>query len=145
MEPFTLLRRWSHAYGSMMRDNTELHDLYISTIECLAEHDRRTTTVPASVSARLFDPDSSHDTVRSIAADQTLRAMIVDTAAMLGEFDDGDLTAAIESRYGVAPDRNIVARARGLLEPDTIVRIGPRPRPDRRTATIHFTHWSRNR
>ena len=143
MDPFTLLRRWSHAYGTDLRNSTDLHDLYISTIESLAEHDRRTTIVPPPVSARLFDPDSSHDTVRSIAADQTLRAMIVDTAAILDTFDDGDLRDGIEARYGIAPDRNIVARARGLLEPDIIVRVGPRPRPDRRTATIHFQHWSR--
>ena len=93
--------------------------------------------------ARATDPDASHDTVASIAADVTLKAQILDVAeTRLDVFDDRDLTEAIAARYGTAPDRNVVARSRGLLERDgSIRRCGSYARPDRRVATTHFRHW----
>lgn len=99
-----------------------------------------------AVSARGTDPDQSHDTVRSIAADTTLHAMILDVARyVLDVFDDQDLTEAIRARYGIPElQRNVVARARGLAEPSgAIVRLDRRRRPDRKVPTQHFTHWSK--
>ena len=138
IDPYDLLQRWNDTATSGDYDER----LVAETIRALAEHRQRHNRYTAQAAARLFDPDPSHRTVRSIAADTTLRTMIADTAATLGVFDDRDLTTAIAQRYGVKPERNVVARARGLLEPTgLIVRLDVRERPDRRQATTHFTHW----
>jgi len=92
--------------------------------------------------ARMGDPRSSEATVRSIAADRSLADLIVSAARCEcpPEFDDGDLLEAIERMTGRRHQRNVIARARGLLEPGgNIVRVGPRERDDRKVATVHFT------
>ena len=97
-------------------------------------------TLPFEAHARMGDPRSSEDTVRSIAADRTLAELILFHGRRLGRFDDTDLLEAIEDDTGRRHQRNVIARARGLLEPSgDIVRIGPISRPDRRVDTIHFT------
>jgi len=96
--------------------------------------------------ARLFDPESSHETTRDLAANVTLRAQILDAAQrMPGAFDDRDLVDKIKAIYGTSPDRNIVAKARLLCEPSgAIVRCDQLiSRPDRRRPTTHFKHWSK--
>ena len=101
--------------------------------------------LPFEIHARMGDPRSSEDTVRSIAKDRTLAGLILDAADYLMPygfncFDDTDLLERIEEVTGRRHQRNVIARARGLLEPSgQIVRIGPISRPDRRVDTIHFT------
>lgn len=142
LDPYKLLRRW------LMEPDTEFVDrqLVADTRQAVEQADTITdlTSRPLPGQARLFDPESSHQTVRNITTDVTLQAMILDVAGMMDVFDDGDLTDQIRRRYGVTPDRNIVARARGRLERSAaVVRVGARQRPDRTVSTIHFQHWSR--
>jgi hypothetical protein len=84
-------------------------------------------------------PRSSEATVRSIATDRNLADLIIEAGASFVEFDDTDLLEAIEEKTGRRHQRNVIARARGLLEPSgRIIRVGPIHRDDRRVPTIHF-------
>jgi hypothetical protein len=90
------------------------------------------------VSARATDPTSSHVTVRSLAKDGSSYRMILMAACEI-HVDDGsplpimrrvtdDLVVAyLERVTGRRFQRNVIARSRGLLEPDYIQRIGVLP------------------
>jgi hypothetical protein len=81
--------------------------------------------------ARALDPESSHLTVRSIVKDKTLAADILRAVVNVHRTthgksmtDDDVLDALIAAYPGVRFQRNVIARARGLLEPLYIER-GP--------------------
>lgn len=83
--------------------------------------------------ARRSDPLSSDVTVKSIARDGTLKALILDAAATFGLdnrraprcWNDTMIHARIEELTGRRFQRNVIARSRGLMErDDLIVRIG---------------------
>lgn len=97
--------------------------------------------IPRPDHARWSDPSSSEATVRSIAADETIADRILSVVAVAGDrsVDDQDIVDAIRERFGVTHQRNVIARARGILERDGMVwRIGQISRPDRTVATLHF-------
>lgn len=100
-------------------------------------------TIPATRSdphARRSDPASSHVAVVAIAADAKLADQIEYAAHRLHPtpFDDTDLLELIEEQTGRRQQRNVIARARGLMEQEgRVVRLGLRQRADRRT--LHFT------
>ena len=101
-------------------------------------------------SARWSDVEQSHDTVRSIAGDRPLADRIIDYArSRTGPtvivnnpitptvtdrmFDDQDLTEYLGGQ------RNVIARARGLLEQSgQLVRVGSYQRAGRIRKTLHF-------
>jgi hypothetical protein len=76
--------------------------------------------------ARRSDPLSSHDTVKSIAKDGTMRGDLLDAARTFpGRFNDTELWERVEMRTGRRWQRNVVARTRDLMEHDGIfVRVG---------------------
>ena len=89
--------------------------------------------------ARRSDPTSSHVVVDTIAKWTSLNNAILACAERCGEvpFDDTDMTVMVAERYGRPVQRNVVARARGLLEQEGLIeRLGLRQREDRRT--LHF-------
>lgn len=89
--------------------------------------------------ARLSDPLGSHEAVAQIVRWSSLRDAIMDTARLFDPipFDDGDLTEHINHVRSTPVQRNVVARARGLLEREgKLVRIGNRRRAGK--ATMHF-------
>ena len=145
------LDRWTqHALGTLQRTETAATGtggtvgqatLFVTSHGDTAAHAQPAQMrIPDRPHARRSDPTSSHLTVASIAADRTLAGLIMQVGARLGRFDDTDLTAGIETVTGRRHQRNVIARARGLLEPSgQIVRLGPVHRDDRRVPTIHFT------
>ena len=91
--------------------------------------------------ARRSDPTSSHVAVGTIAKWVSLNDAILTAARNCGEipFDDTDLTVMVCALRGSPVQRNVVARARGLLERDGhLVRLGLKQRDDRRT--LHFQY-----
>lgn len=104
--------------------------------------------------ARMGDPRSSEDTVRSIDADTRLHDLIMWAAGQHGDctiqgdrtgqderslFDDTDLLNRIEDWTGRRFQRNVIARARGRLERGgRIERFGPVERDDRDRDNIHY-------
>lgn len=93
--------------------------------------------------ARRSDPLSSDITVKSIARDGGLRALILRAGRDLEAsghqcWNDTELTERIEEITNVRQQRNVVARARGLMEKeDLILRLGAylfRGRP----GVVHF-------
>lgn len=69
-------------------------------------------------SARSTDPDPSHETIESVAADRKMADRIVELAKRWypSPFDDTDLTEAMNAETPGRPrQRNSVARARGLI------------------------------
>lgn len=83
-----------------------------------------------SPTARFTDPRSSHHTVRSIAKDMPLREMILTYAKSRPDHPwcDTELWRALEESTGRRLQRNVIARARGLLELDGLLtRVGEWP------------------
>lgn len=99
-------------------------------------------TIPATREdphARRSDPRSSHVAVAAIAADSKLSDHIEHAARRLHPalFDDTDLLELVEEQTGRRQQRNVIARARGLMEYEgAFVRVGERNRGDR--STVHF-------
>lgn len=107
----------------------------------------------SDVHARVSDPIGSHEKLAEIAADATLARAIEEQARFwdhypgsspsgTGWFTDGELTEALELLFNRRLQRNVVARARGLLEPQTItephhvcIRRGPSAKIGKRTLT----------
>ena len=142
-DPYLLLRRW---FDLGLGDDL----LRQATLDALIEHAAQTEAIAAHPSsdtpARLFDPDSSHIVSRSIAADTTLRAQIVDVAAQFDHCDVQDITDAIHRRYGTNPQRGWISRAVGLIAKETeppILFVARIERDDRKVPTNHYRHWSR--
>jgi hypothetical protein len=89
--------------------------------------------------ARRSDPTSSHVVVDTIAEWSSLNDALLRAFDEFGDipFDDTDLTNMITHTYGRPVQRNVVARARGLLEREGhLTRLGQRQRDGR--CTVHF-------
>ena len=148
-----LLERWMAAYDRHTEtgDPWNWDDILAAdtrrTLDHYAQLEAQLAAHPSSdAPARLFDPDQSHTVSRSIAADVTLRAQILDVAAQFERCDVQDITDAIHRRYGTNPQRGWISRAVGLMakeaEPPVrfVARVG---RDDRKVPTNHYQHWSR--
>lgn len=79
--------------------------------------------------ARMSDPRSSHRAVAAIAKNGTLKQLIWEYAtarywedwgrtSIPGTFNDTQLWEHLEIRTGQRQQRNVIARARGLMEKD---------------------------
>jgi len=91
--------------------------------------------------ARRSDPTSSHEAVAAIARNLTLSDEILRAAKRLAPapFDDWDLVELVEEQTGRKQQRNVIARARGLMEYESIfVRLGVRQRQADERRTLHF-------
>lgn len=91
--------------------------------------------------ARRSDPTSSHEAVTRIAANGSLAAHILRAAQRVhpAPFDDWDLVELVEEQTGRKQQRNVIARARGLMEREgTFVRLGVKQRPGDDRKTLHF-------
>jgi hypothetical protein len=101
------------------------------------------------VSARATDPTSSHVTVRSLAKDGSSYRMILTAVCQLSMgsilfglapsplVTDDRVVIALETVMGRRFQRNVIARSRGLLEPDYIKRIGVMP-DDTGRSILHY-------
>lgn len=81
-------------------------------------------------SGRRTDPISSHVTVKSLGKDTSLKMMVL-RALIDASWDDeltsvtdDDIVYMLEQRHGRRFQRNVVARTRGLLEPEWVCRVG---------------------
>lgn len=83
--------------------------------------------------ARRSDPITSHLAVQNIARDAPLREQILRAANLLEDagyrgWDDTMITELVESITNRRQQRNVIARARGLLERDGLIeRLGHDP------------------
>lgn len=104
--------------------------------------------VVPEVSARATDPTSSHVTVRSLAKDGSSYRMILTAVCQLhlgSTFGmtptklvtDDRVVQALETVMDRRFQRNVVARSRGLLEPDYIQRVGVMPDSNGRSI-LHY-------
>lgn len=82
-------------------------------------------------SGRRTDPISSHVTVKSLGKDTSLKMMVL-RALIEASWDgdnltsvtDDDIVYMLEQRHGRRFQRNVVARTRGLMEPEWVCRVG---------------------
>jgi hypothetical protein len=82
-------------------------------------------------SGRRTDPISSHVTVKSLGKDTSLKMMVL-RALIEASWDGDELTSVtdddivymLEQRHGRRFQRNVVARTRGLMEPEWVCRVG---------------------
>jgi hypothetical protein len=91
--------------------------------------------------ARRSDPTSSHEAVAAIASNSGLANHILHAARRLDPvpFDDNDLVELVEEQSGRKQQRNVIARARGLMEREgTFIRLGVRKRRGDDRKTLHF-------
>lgn len=91
--------------------------------------------------ARRSDPTSSHEAVVAIARNSILADHILHAARRVhpAPFDDWDLVELVEEQTGRKQQRNVIARARGLMEREgTFVRLGVKQRPGDERKTLHF-------
>jgi len=81
---------------------------------------------PARVHARKGDPYTSDQALKAIAKDNTLMHWIWVMADAFRQgnvpFNDTELTILIESATGKRQQRNVIARARGLMEDAGLLR-----------------------
>jgi hypothetical protein len=82
-------------------------------------------------SGRRTDPISSHVTVKSLGKDTSLKMMVLRAfieASWNGDevtlASDDRIVAVLEATYQRRFQRNVVARTRGLLEPEWVWRVG---------------------
>lgn len=82
-------------------------------------------------SGRRTDPISSHVTLKSLGKDTSLKMMVL--RALIAASWNGDevtlasddaILNALEAQHGRRFQRNVVARTRGLLEPEWVCRVG---------------------
>lgn len=99
---------------------------------------------PKNLSARWTDPDGSHMTVRSLGRDDQLRRRMVVEALRLESIDgssmwnDTQLTQALEVTHRRRYQRNVIARARGIMLAEGWFRlVGSFPDSTGRP-TLHF-------
>ena len=96
-----------------------------------------------AATARRTDPASSHRAVTAIASDYTLAQNIMGAALRLNQcgqqaFDDTDLLCEIEDAIGRRQQRNVIARARGRMESESLfVRVGEQVNREK-ILTVHF-------
>ena len=95
--------------------------------------------------ARMGDPTASQLTLDSISKDRPLREQIVQWAGLRREpWCDTELWRGLEAATGRRMQRNVIARARGLIEADgLIVRVGEF-RFEGRPGVVHFLHHTYN-